>query len=117
MTEVTVKQFAQAVGVPPDRLLVQLGEAGLSVSDENSTITDSEKTQLLDFLRQSHGKRGSLSTGGASKVTLKRKTQTELRATVPAGRGPLGRGAARTRPESKVCSVNKLILRTQLRNT
>mgnify|MGYP001817615781 FL=1 len=49
MTDVTVKQFAAAVGVPPDRLLVQLGEAGLSVSDENSTITDSEKTQLLDF--------------------------------------------------------------------
>ena len=90
MTEVTVKQFAEAVGVPPDRLLVQLGEAGLSVGDENSTITDSEKTQLLDFLRQSHGKRGALSTGGASKVTLKRKTQTELRSTVPAGRGPLG---------------------------
>ena len=52
MTEVTVKQFAEAVGVPPDRLLVQLGEAGLSVGDENSTITDSEKTKLLDFLRQ-----------------------------------------------------------------
>jgi len=115
MTEVTIKQFAQAVGVPPDRLLVQLGEAGLSVSDENSTITDSEKTQLLDFLRQSHGKRGSLSTGGASKVTLKRKTQTELRATVPAGRGPLGRGAARTRPESKTVSVEVRKKRTYVK--
>jgi len=115
MTEVTVKQFAQAVGVPPDRLLVQLGEAGLSVSDENSTITDSEKTQLLDFLRQSHGKRGALSTGGASKVTLKRKTQTELRATVPAGRGPLGRGAARTRPESKTVSVEVRKKRTYVK--
>ncbi len=116
MTEVTVKQFAQAVGVPPDRLLVQLGEAGLSVSDENSTITDSEKTQLLDFLRQSHGKRGSLSTGGASKVTLKRKTQTELRATVPAGRGPLGRGAAaRTRPETKTVSVEVRKKRTYVK--
>ena len=116
MTEVTVKQFAQAVGVPPDRLLVQLGEAGLSVSDENSTITDSEKTQLLDFLRQSHGKRGSLSTGGASKVTLKRKTQTELRATVPAGRGPLGRGAAaRARPETKTVSVEVRKKRTYVK--
>jgi translation initiation factor IF-2 len=116
MTEVTVKQFAAAVGVPPDRLLVQLGEAGLSVDDENSTITDSEKTQLLDFLRQSHGKRGSLSAGGASKVTLKRKTQTELRATVPAGRGPLGRGAAaRARPETKTVSVEVRKKRTYVK--
>ena len=115
MTEVTVKQFAEAVGVPPDRLLVQLGEAGLSVGDENSTITDSEKTQLLDFLRQSHGKRGGLSTGGASKVTLKRKTQTELRSTVPAGRGPLGRGAARTRPEGKTVAVEVRKKRTYVK--
>jgi len=117
MTDVTVKQFAAAVGVPPDRLLVQLGEAGLSVSDENSTITDSEKTQLLDFLRQSHGKRGPLSTaaGSASKVTLKRKTQTELRATVPAGRGPLGRGATRARPEAKTVSVEVRKKRTYVK--
>ena len=78
MTEVTVKQFADVVGVPTDRLLVQLGEAGLTASDENSTITDSEKTQLLDFLRQSHGKRGALSTGGASEAGLLTYTQTEL---------------------------------------
>ena len=117
MTDVTVKQFAVAVGVPPDRLLVQLGEAGLSVDDENSTITDSEKTQLLDFLRQSHGKRGALSTAGsgASKVTLKRKTQTELRATVPAGRGPLGRGATRARPEAKTVSVEVRKKRTYVK--
>jgi len=115
MTDVTVKQFAEAVGVPPDRLLVQLGEAGLSVGDENSTITDSEKTKLLDFLRQSHGKRGALSTGGASKVTLKRKTQTELRSTVPAGRGPLGRGAARTRPEGKTVAVEVRKKRTYVK--
>ena len=115
MTEVTVKQFADVVGVPTDRLLVQLGEAGLTVGDENSTITDSEKTQLLDFLRQSHGKRGALSTGGASKVTLKRKTQTELRATVPAGRGPLGRGAARSRPEGKTVSVEVRKKRTYVK--
>ena len=101
MSDVTVKQFAEVVGVPTDRLLVQLGEAGLSVSDENATITDTEKTQLLDFLRQSHGKRSSLSASGNNKITLKRKTQTELRAKVPAGRGPGARGAERVRPESK----------------
>ena len=116
MTEVTVKQFAEAVGVPPDRLLVQLGEAGLKISDENATISDSEKTQLLDFLRQMHGKRSALSTGVSSKITLKRKTQTELRATVPAGRGPAGRGGVHAaRPEAKTVMVEVRKKRTYVK--
>jgi len=115
MADVTVKQFAEVVGVPPARLLVQLGEAGLSVGGENDTISDSEKTQLLDFLRQSHGKQESLSTGGTSKITLKRKTQTELRATVPAGRGPAGRGAVRVRPEAKTVRVEVRKKRTYVK--
>jgi translation initiation factor IF-2 len=116
MTEVTVKQFAEVVGVPTDRLLTQLGEAGLEVTDENATISDSEKTRLLEFLRQSHGKRSSLSVGGASKITLKRKTQSELRATVPAGRGPAGRGALRTaRPEAKTVTVEVRKKRTYVK--
>ncbi|HSG97845.1 MAG TPA: translation initiation factor IF-2, partial [Woeseiaceae bacterium] len=116
MSEVTVKQFAEVVGVPPDRLLVQLGEAGLQVSDENSTISDSEKTQLLDFLRKSHGKRGALSSAGPSKISLKRKTQSELRSKVPAGRGPAGRGAMRaTRPEARTVSVEVRKKRTYVK--
>ncbi len=115
MSDVTVKQFAEVVGVPTDRLLVQLGEAGLTVSDENATISDTEKTQLLDFLRQSHGKRGPLSAGGNNKITLKRKTQTELRAKVPAGRGPAGRGAERVRPESKTVTVEVRKKRTYVK--
>ncbi len=115
MTDVTVKQFAEVVGVPPARLLVQLGEAGLEINDENATISDGEKTQLLDFLRQSHGKRDSLSTGGASKITLKRKTQSELRATVPAGRGPASRGAGRARPETKTVRVEVRKKRTYVK--
>ena len=116
MTEVTVKQFAEVVGVPTDRLLTQLVEAGLEVTDENATISDSEKTRLLEFLRQSHGKRSSLSVGGASKITLKRKTQSELRATVPAGRGPAGRGALRTaRPEAKTVTVEVRKKRTYVK--
>ncbi len=116
MSEVTVKQFAEVVGVPTDRLLTQLGEAGLDISDENAMISDSEKTRLLEFLRQSHGKRSALSVGGASKITLKRKTQSELRATVPAGRGPAGRGALRAaRPETKTVTVEVRKKRTYVK--
>ena len=91
MSDVTVKQFAEVVGVPADRLLVQLGEAGMEVGDENAMITESQKTQLLDFLRESHGKRGTISSTGPKKITLKRKSVSELQTTVPAPRGPAGR--------------------------
>ncbi len=115
-TEVTVKQFAEVVGVPTDRLLVQLGEAGLEINDENATISDTEKTQLLDYLRKSHGKRGSLSAGGPSKISLKRKTQSELRATVPAGRGPAGRGTLRSaRTEARTVTVEVRKKRTYVK--
>ena len=115
MTDVTVKQFADVVGVQPATLLVQLGEAGLALSDENATISDSEKTQLLDFLRQSHGKRDALSAGGPGKITLKRKSTTELRATVQAGRGPAGRGAVRSRPEARTVAVEVRKKRTYVK--
>ena len=115
MTDVTVKQFAEVVGVPTDRLLVQLGEAGLAVSDENATISDSEKTRLLEYLQQSHGKRSALSTGGTGKITLKRKTQTELRATIPAGRGPAARGLRTARPEAKTVTVEVRKKRTYVK--
>jgi translation initiation factor IF-2 len=82
MTDVTVRQFADVVGLPVDRLLAQLGEAGLSISDADSTISDKEKMQLLTFLRKSHGKSEVLSSGTQpKKVTLKRKSHSELRTT------------------------------------
>ena len=33
MSDVTVRQFADVVGLPVDRLLAQLGEAGMQISD------------------------------------------------------------------------------------
>ncbi len=56
MTDVTVRQFADVVGLPVDRLLAQLGEAGMEISDADDTISDKEKMQLLSYLRQSHGR-------------------------------------------------------------
>ena len=42
MTDVTVKQFAEVVGVPSDRLLAQLVEAGMEIDDVNATISESQ---------------------------------------------------------------------------
>jgi len=81
MSDVTVKQFAEVVGVPADRLLTQLSEAGLEFAKESDMITDKQKMQLLDHLRLSHGKSDEDKKEGPRKITLRRKTQSELRVT------------------------------------
>jgi len=85
MTEVTVRQFADVVGLPVERLLAQLDEAGLSISGADATISDKEKMQLLSYLRKSHGKSEALSVSQPKKVTLKRRSHSELRTTAPRG--------------------------------
>lgn len=89
MTDVTVKQFADVVGLPVERLLAQLGEAGLEISGEDETITDKEKMQLLTYLRKSHGKQGDAKSAVAQpkKVTLRRKSHSELRTVSSRGSG------------------------------
>ena len=116
MTEVTVKQFAEVVGVPADRLLAQLVEAGMEINDENATISESEKTQLLDFLRESHGKRGTTSSAAPKKITLKRKSLSELQTSVPTPRAPGTRGPLRgARTEKKIVTVEVRKKRTYVK--
>lgn len=83
MSEVTVKQLAEAVGIPVDRLLTQLGEAGVDVpKNDDATISDTDKMQLLKHLRQGNEKpEASSTTSSPKKITLKRKTVSELKQT------------------------------------
>ena len=84
MAEVTVSQFAEVLKVPVDRLLVQLDQAGIKVSGPEDRISDEAKLELLTHLRRSHGHEAD---GGApSKITLKRKTQSELKLATVQGR-------------------------------
>jgi translation initiation factor IF-2 len=78
MSEVTVSQLATDVGIPVDRLLKQLSDAGVSKQGAEDIITEQEKMDLLNHLRRSHGKREAAGGTGARKVALKRKTTTEL---------------------------------------
>ena len=79
MSDVTIKQFAEDVGIPVDLLLTQLGEAGISVSDAQDKITDQQKIDLLAHLRKSHGKKESLQITEPKKITLKRKSHQEIK--------------------------------------
>ncbi|WP_150301439.1 translation initiation factor IF-2 [Pseudomonas profundi] len=75
MAEVTVKELAQVVGTPVERLLQQMQEAGLAHSSAEQPVTDDEKQKLLTFLKSAHGDSGS----EPRKITLKRKTMSTLK--------------------------------------
>jgi len=85
MAEVTVAQFAEVLKVPVEKLLLQLDQAGITVSGAQDTITDEAKMELLTHLRRSHGNNEA---PGASprKITLKRKAQSELKVASVQGR-------------------------------
>ena len=75
MTQVTVKQLAQVVDTPVERLLQQMREAGLSHTSAEQVVTDNEKQALLAHLKSSHGAK----VDEPRKITLQRKTTTKLK--------------------------------------
>ncbi len=85
MSDVTVSQFAKVLKVPVERLLAQLDEAGISVDGADDTISEDAKLELLTHLRRSHGRKDP-SAGAPKKITLKRKSQSELRLSGGQGR-------------------------------
>jgi translation initiation factor IF-2 len=87
MANVTVEQFADVLKVPVDKLLTQLDEAGIKVNGSGDTISDDAKLELLTHLRRSHGQDETPATAAAPrKITLKRKSQSELRLSGAQGR-------------------------------
>ena len=83
MAEVTVKQLADAVGAPVDRLLTQMQQAGLSHKSEGESVSEQEKQTLLAYLK---GNKGDAAKP-AGKITLKRKSTGTLKS----GQGRAGR--------------------------
>src|SRR5690606_9161089 len=85
MADVTVAQFADVLKVPVERLLVQLEQAGITVSGADDNISDEAKMELLTHLRRSHGSNAG-DDASPRKITLKRKTHGELKLASPQGR-------------------------------
>lgn len=75
MTQVTVKELAQVVDTPVERLLQQMREAGLPHTSAEQVVTDNEKQALLAHLKGSHGAK----VDEPRKITLQRKTTTKLK--------------------------------------
>ncbi|GLQ45539.1 translation initiation factor IF-2 [Dyella lipolytica] len=90
MSDVTIKQLAQVLGLPVDKLLTQLGEAGMKFSDPEQVISSTEKVKLLGFLRRTHGKADvapEAEDSAPRQITLKRRKISELKVATPGGRG------------------------------
>ena len=115
MAEVSVKEFSDTVGTPIDRLLVQLGEAGLPHAAEADLLSDQDKERLLSYLRRVHGKDDDgAGRSPRKKITLKRRQVSEI-SVAPSPRetrGPGGRMAVRKR----TVKVDVLRSRTYVRS-
>ena len=84
MSDKTVRQLAEVVKIPLERLLEQLKEAGLSASAPDDVINEDEKMQLLAHLRKRHGKAEGGTNSSPRRVTLERRKVMEIKqASVP----------------------------------
>lgn len=75
MPQIKVTQFAKELGLLPELLLEQLRAAGIKKAlTEETALTEKDKTQLLDHLREVHGGKEA-----KQKITLTRKQTTEIK--------------------------------------
>jgi translation initiation factor IF-2 len=74
MAQMSVAQFATELKMDPARLLEQLQSAGVVKKLADDTLTEQDKTRLLDYLHRVHG-------GGEArkKITVTRKQTTEIK--------------------------------------
>ena len=90
MADVTVSQFANVLKVPLEKLLSQLADAGIAVDGGDDIISDDAKMKLLNHLRESHGiDKSNKGKTVPKKITLKRKSQIELKLSGSQGRSCL----------------------------
>ncbi len=76
MTQITIKGFADQIGIPPETLMRQLDAAGIAAKGEDDALTEDEKAKLFHYLRASHG---ADDEGAAKKkITLKRKSTSQV---------------------------------------
>ena len=75
MAQINVTQFAKELGLPIELLIEQLQTAGVKKKlADDTALTEKDKTQLLDYLRQAHGAQEA-----KNKITLTRKQTTEIK--------------------------------------
>lgn len=81
MAQTTVEQFAGELKLPTALLLEQLKSAGVHKSSADDLLSENDKSALLDHLRKEHG-----TLAPKSKITLTRKSSTEIKKTDNTGK-------------------------------
>ena len=83
MAVTTVAQFAAQLGRPTTGLIEQLHSAGVTKQSPDDALTEADKERLLDYLRTSHG---TVAGAERKKITLTKKTSTEIKQADASGR-------------------------------
>jgi len=78
MSETSIKQLADLIGAPVETLLVQLQDAGISASNADDRISDTDKLKLLEHIRQAQTPAASTVKKPSGKISLKRRTTSEI---------------------------------------
>jgi len=73
VAQTSVAQFASELRVPPSVLLEQLRAAGVEKRAPDDSLTESDKSRLLEYLRKAHG-----TVEPKNKITLTRKQSSEI---------------------------------------
>jgi len=81
VAQTSVAQFASELKVPPSVLLEQLRAAGVEKRVPEDSLSDQDKSRLLEYLRRTHG-----SVESKNKITLTRKQTSEIRKTDATGK-------------------------------
>ena len=83
MATTTVKVLAKELKRTAADLLEQLKAAGIEKGSEDESITDKDKTALLEYLQKAHG---NAEAGARKKITLIKRESSEIRQADSAGR-------------------------------
>jgi len=81
VAQTSVAQFASELKVPPSVLLEQLRAAGVEKRVPEDSLTEQDKSRLLEYLRKSHG-----SSEAKNKITLTRKQTSEIKKSDASGK-------------------------------
>jgi translation initiation factor IF-2 len=82
MAQTTVAQFAAELGLPTALLLEQLKSAGVVKTAVDDKLEEADKSALLEYLRKEHG----AEQAPKNKITLTRKSSTEIKKTDSMGK-------------------------------
>ena len=103
MSETNIKSFAEKIGVEPEHLLKQLTAAGINGKKADDDLTNDEKMLLLKHLS---GNNDAELPKSRNKITLSRRTTSEIRQTSRTG----GAHAVQVVVRKKRTFVNKGVI-------